>query len=122
MIRYSAHFTDKDFPRGKPSQVLIDRLELARAYYGKPIMISSGGRTTAQNRSVDGAKDSEHIIDPVTGEFEGCDIKCADSHARFELLPILFRYFHRVGIYDKHLHVGMSKTLPQDVCWIGVSK
>jgi len=30
--------------------------------------------------------------------------------------------FRRIGIYDKHIHADIDKTLPQDVMWWGVSK
>ena len=41
---------------------------------------------------------------------------------RHKMLPALYLAgFLRIGVYDKHIHAGISKTKPQKVTWWGTS-
>ena len=44
-----------------PEQVLIDKLNEIRAYYGKPISTTSVFRCAAHNAKIGGAKNSAHV-------------------------------------------------------------
>lgn len=92
---------------------LCAMLDMARGKAGVPFIITSGLRTQADNDALpESVKDSEH----VTGN--GVDISCIDSSARYAMLKgLLAAGFTRIGVYEKHLHAGNSKTLPQNVCW-----
>ena len=68
----SAHFKKSEFkcgcngrycngyPAGNMSPKLLDILEKIRAYYGKPITITSGQRCSTYNRQVGGVSNSAH--------------------------------------------------------------
>lgn len=52
-----------------------------------------------------------------------CDIACEDSAERYRLVrAAILRGWCRIGVYDRHVHLGMSEDLPQCVMWHGVSQ
>lgn len=56
-------------------------------------------------------------------DMEAVDIACGTSRRRHKILEGLRRAgFHRIGIYDRHIHVDRSLTRPAEVTWLGVSK
>lgn len=69
----SAHFAKSEFkcgcggkycngyPAGDTSSKLLNLLENLRAYYGKPITITSGQRCATRNKQVGGASNSTHM-------------------------------------------------------------
>jgi zinc D-Ala-D-Ala carboxypeptidase len=62
----SAHFSRSEFDchdgqRANPDPVLIDHLERLRGIVGRPLVVVSGYRDPAYNRSVGGAPDSQHV-------------------------------------------------------------
>ena len=122
-IQYTKDFDNRiDFKRGIPHPVFIRKLQKARDHYGKPIKISSGGRSRKRNISIGGAKTSAHII-KEDGYFWGCDIKCTNSKDRYKLEASLKKAgFNRIGLYDKHVHVDCAPWLPPEVLWPGKSK
>jgi len=120
--RFSKNFTTKDFPIGQPWYMLIRRLQRARDLFGKPIRISSGGRTRKHNKTVGGKKNSSHIVD-FNGYFYAADIRCQNDKDRFVLLNILFLVgFKRIGVYDKHLHVDVDMSKNPIRLWVEKSK
>lgn len=69
----SAHFAKSEFkcscggrycngyPAGNTSAKLLNILEKIRAYYGKPITITSGQRCKTRNKQVGGVSNSKHL-------------------------------------------------------------
>lgn len=100
----------------KPSEIiglqasLVSLLDKARDIAGVPFKITSGLRTSAQNASVGGVPNSAHL----TGE--AADISCTDSLARFKMLNAFLQVgFNRIEVCPDHIHVDVSRTLPQNV-------
>lgn len=99
------------------SNVLLDvnfvrKLESAEAFFGMPFVISSGFRSEAVNRSVDGVADSAHLSGLAV------DIVCRNSLSRFKIVRALLMVgFCRIGLDKDHIHVDDSKILPQNVLW-----
>lgn len=95
----------------------VEKLDMARGIAGVPFIITSGYRSEAQNEAVGGIKDSEHI----TGY--GVDLAATDNEKRHKILDALYTTgFERIGIYDRHIHVGDSPTHPRPRTWVGISK
>jgi uncharacterized protein YcbK (DUF882 family) len=95
---------------------LVDRLQRIRDSIRMPIRITSGYRCEAYNAKAGGEKDSAH----TTGE--AVDVLMPSNEYRYLFLERAWCWFSRIGIYDKHVHVDVSSTLPRPRCWIGVSK
>lgn len=95
---------------------LIHGLEQIRKALNVPILITSGYRCEAYNRKIGGVKDSAHL----TGE--GADIAITGSKIRYLMLERAVIWFQRIGLYDKHIHLDVSQTLPRPRLWIGLSK
>lgn len=74
--------------------------------------------TEGRPASVEGShvKDSEHF------EGLGVDVRAHSGYERYMLVVnALACGIDRVGVYDKHVHLGASKTLPSPVMWSGKS-
>ncbi len=57
------------------------------------------------------------------GEALAVDIACSTSRRRHSILKGLRGAgFHRIGIYDKHIHVDRSLTRSAEVTWLGKSR
>ncbi len=57
------------------------------------------------------------------GEAQAVDIACVTSTRRHKILKGLRGAgFHRIGIYDRHIHVDRSLTRPAEVTWLGKSR
>jgi len=92
---------------------LIEMLDQVREEYGKPIRITSGYRTDEYNATLRGAvANSSHL------KGLAADISIKNSKERYKLLPILIRYFHRVGIGKNFIHVDIDMDKPQNVYWV----
>ncbi len=51
------------------------------------------------------------------------DIACSTSRRRHKILKGLRGAgFHRIGIYDRHIHVDRSLTRSAEVTWLGKSR
>lgn len=121
MKRFSQNFTTRDFPQGTPHPDFIMRLQRARNLYGKPMQITSGGRTAEHNASVGGVANSSHLIDH-RDYFRAADIACDSSRDRFKMVQALYQAgFRRIGVYDRHIHADDHPDRPQDVMWWGKS-
>lgn len=93
---------------------LLAKLDNARWLARVPIFITSSYRHLDPGDH--GTGEGVDISDNLDGE----DIS---STWRFQVLHGLFAAgFTRIGIYNKHLHAGISLRLPQKVSWIGKSK
>ena len=77
--RLAPSFTVREFRcRDGSDVVMIDEslvvlLQCIREHFGKPITITSGYRTAAHNKSVGGAKSSQHLLG------KAADIQVADT-------------------------------------------
>jgi uncharacterized protein YcbK (DUF882 family) len=84
-----------------------------RGYAGFPFIINSGFRCPAHNAAVGGKPDSAHL----TGE--AADIFISGNIDRFKLIEaIALCSVSRYGIGGEFIHVDVSQTLPQQVCWL----
>lgn len=99
----------------------------ARSILGFPFIIKSGFRTKKHHAEVyklpidsKDLPETDHNVDDIG---LGVDLRITDSHKRNMLLEYMFENgIKRKGIYDKHIHIGFSTTLPQNVTWVGKSK
>ena len=120
MPKLSLHFDEAEFlckhcgaGAGKISPRLIALLEAMRQVYGRAIRIASGYRCPKHNADVGGVPSSAHL----TGE--AADIVAIFAGDRYGLLDAAFAAgARRVGVGGSFLHVDVSTTLPQDVCWL----
>jgi len=56
-------------------------------------------------------------------EAEAVDIACVTSKRRHKILKGLRGAgFHRIGIYDRHIHADRSLTRVAEVTWLGTSR
>lgn len=101
------YFKPSEFehPESMSCELLV-KLDLARGLAGVPFVITSDVR----------AGSPEHLAG------EAVDIRCHLSEYRYRIVQaVLAAGFLRVGVYDGHVHVGVSKERPQFVLWTGVS-
>ncbi len=57
------------------------------------------------------------------GEADAVDIACSTSRNRHHIYDGLRGAgFHRIGVYDRHIHVDRSLTRPANVTWLGKSQ
>lgn len=95
---------------------LMAMLDWSRARAGVPFTITCGMRTPEENIHVDGVQDSSHLRGLAV------DLRVVSSEDRFRMVQaLLLSGFKRIGIYSAHLHVDRDESLPQYVCWIGIS-
>ena len=93
---------------------LMAVLTQLEARMGFPLQITSGYRDPVHNIDVGGVTNSEHTLDPSMA----ADVFCQRSQTRFKMLKALFALgVTRIGIGNTFIHVGISPTHPQDVCW-----
>jgi len=95
---------------------LVDRLQRIRDAIRMPIRITSGYRCKIYNAQVGGETDSAHL----TGE--AVDVLMPSNEYRAIFIEQMVRWFSRYGIYDRHIHMDISATMPSPRCWVGVSK
>ena len=102
------HFAPEEFGDGI-DEMLVRQLDNAREYAQVPFILTSTVRPDA--------KKPEHR----TGH--AADIRCHDSRSRFRILyGLVMAGFDRIGIYDRHVHAGVSPDLDPEVVWLGESK
>ena len=100
----------------KMDPVLMVMLHRARKMAGVAFPISSAFRDPDHNAAAGGADNSAHT------QGKAVDIRCHDSRTRFLMKKALYGAgFRRIGQYDRHIHVDVDDSLPQDVEWTGKS-
>lgn len=94
---------------------LVLLLQNVRTIADVPIYVTSGLRQTDT--------DSEHALGlgvDISDNDDGAEI---GSRWRFLVLRAALAVgFRRIGIYDRHIHLGISESKDQDVTWWGVSQ
>jgi len=105
------HFKPHEFnaPERMDHDFLM-RLDAARSVAGIPFVVSH----VRQFRPGD---DGDH------GQGTGVDIRCHDSRSRYIILTAALAVgFNRIGVYNRHIHVGSSPVLAPNVVWVGKSQ
>ena len=106
-------FTDQEGEGIEPE--LMAMLDMARSYAKIPFIITCGLRDKVENENAGGVPDSAHLPD-AHGLSQAVDISCVDSSDRWKMVFALKDAgFKRIVIEQKHLHVDISQTLPQEV-------
>jgi len=101
--------------RGLSSR-LVAMLNTARRISGVPFVITSGYRDPARNAAAGGVKESAHEKGLAV------DIRAGEPEVAKRIAFGLGRAgFKRFGVYDKHFHVDIDETKPQEVIWTGES-
>ncbi len=91
---------------------LIDKLESARGFYGKPMNINSWCRCTEHNKKVGGVDSSAHV-----GGW-AVDIAVESGRDKFWLFNSLFRAgFSRIGIAKTFIHADCDPSKVKEVIW-----
>ena len=87
-------------------------LNVARALYGRAIILNSACRCAAHNQAIGGAKHSAHLIGP-DGFCHAVDIRCFSDITRATLQEI-FQHLgiRRFEVSDQHIHVDNAVWLP----------
>ena len=108
------HFGPKEFKSpSKMSPSLIYKLDLIREDVELPIHITSSYR-----RGDDGAHGEGLAVD-ISDNNKG---KPISSRWRYKILVSLIGHdIHRIGIYDRHVHLDMDESRDKEVCWWGTS-
>jgi hypothetical protein len=95
-----------------PEPALVAMLDRLRDALGAPLVITSGLRCTVWNAREGGQPDSGHLIGTEV------DVAVPTSGYRYRLLyEALTLGVKRIGIGNTFCHLGVSRTLPQDVIW-----
>ena len=109
------HFSKKEFDcqcgcgTGKISMELVEKLEQARLDYGRGMRINSGIRCLEHNRKIGSKDTSSHI------KCLAADVSCTNMEDRLKLVTILLKYFTRLGINKKFIHVDVDSDKPNGV-------
>ena len=113
--KLTEHFNRKEFDcqcgcgTGVIDIGLVQKLELARQEYKKPMRINSGIRCLEHNRSI-GSKDTSSHIKCIAA-----DIGCTSMEERHNLLVILLKHFKRLGVHKQFIHVDVDGEKPNGV-------
>ena len=102
--------------------------EMKRDRKGFLCIITSGCRCEKHNVSLSGSvKNSSHLVKITSSadskgqvvrsvrECLAVDISCPTSEMRYFMLPYLFRYFTRIELSDRHIHVDVDVDKAQNV-------
>ncbi|MFK7828121.1 MAG: D-Ala-D-Ala carboxypeptidase family metallohydrolase [Oligoflexales bacterium] len=88
----------------KMNHVFMDRLQVFRDLYGKPLTIVSGYRCMLHNRVVGGSPKSDHL----RGEAVDIRVKDKNSNELYRLREIAFALkFNGIGFGKNQFHLGL---------------
>ena len=100
---------------------LMEKMQQVRDILGRGVILTSGVRSVQHNKNVGGVDGSAHVPrDLEDGEGEVChavDIRCSSSRDRYEMLPLCFSRFNRIGIGRDFIHVDTDSTKPSNVAF-----
>tara|TARA_R110000765_G_scaffold183776_1_gene289627 strand:- start:83 stop:436 length:354 start_codon:yes stop_codon:yes gene_type:complete len=97
----------------KMCEDFLDKIDLARSKFDKPININSGYRSKAHNKKVGGKSKSSHLV--------GCaaDLHCNNSIDRYDLINCLLDVgFNRLGIAKTFIHIDCDPDKTPNVVWV----
>ena len=98
---------------------LIDKLNIVRTLYGKPMVVTSGARCKAHNLEVGGVPDFAHLPHIDTGQCRAVDIYVRNASERHELLQLAYHVgFERVGLAPNFVHLDVAWDLPSPVTFM----
>lgn len=100
----TANFSTHEFGHvGNESPVMdshfLDILQRFRDLIGKPVVITSGSRSTKHNHEVGGVSDSQHLYN------RAADIVVRGVDPLKLVQPARLAGFSGIGVYSSHLHV-----------------
>ena len=123
--KLSANFTVAEFAcKDGSDPVFVDSslaalLQKIRDHFGRPVVITSGYRTAAHNKSVGGAKSSQHLLGRAADiQVAGVSVEDVAAYAE-SLLPAwggVGRYPVKAGRAKGWVHVD---TRPNKSRWVG---
>lgn len=91
-------------------QRVAETLELVRALFGKPLVISSGYRSSALNSAVGGSKNSAHLTG-LAADFTVPGITPSDTAKAIVKAGIMFDQLIYEGTW---VHLGLSVSAPRN--------
>ena len=110
--RITEHFKLKEFACKNSEAVIVSEklcyvLEAIRAYFGKPVVVTSGYRTPEYNAIVGGAAKSRHMLG-IAADIQISGVKPADvaAYAR-TLMPT----YGGIGIYSTFTHIDIRSDI-----------
>lgn len=93
--------------------------EMKRDRKGFSCIVNCGCRCEKHNNSIkNSSKKSSHLVIIGSEGVREClaaDLRCLTSEMRYFMLPYLFRYFKRIELSDKHIHVDVDSDKPQNL-------
>ena len=96
---------------------LAQQLQIARDYFGEPMVFSSGYRCLKLNKAVGGVANSAHTSgSAVDIEFN------SEAHAKKLIEALIKAGFKRIGLGWSFIHVDIDYTKPNPACWLYGSK
>ncbi len=96
---------------------LAQQLQVARDYFGEPMVFSSGYRCLKLNKAVGGVANSAHTSGmAVDIEFT------SEAHAKKLIEALIKAGFKRIGLGWSFIHVDIDMTKPHPACWLYGSK
>jgi len=98
-------------PNDLEFKMLVAKLQNVRDECGFPLHITSGYRCPKQNKKVGGVKDSSHLAGLAV------DIAVESDFTRLLFLRSAVKYFGRIGIANKYIHVDVDVT-KDDAIWV----
>ena len=90
----------------RPPKRVVERLQMARNIYGKPMVITSWSRCALHNMAIGGALRSYHLKSIAV------DIACADSRDRWKMVFALMQCGFTVVIYSDWIHADLRSDKP----------
>lgn len=118
-VKVSGNFAVSEFASKDGSRVviinpkLVDYLQKARGHFGKPMIITSGYRTTSHNIKVGGVSNSQHVFGNAADVYipgvpvielynyfcdiagNSCGIGIYDTFVHFDVRPVKSRFDYR---------------------------
>lgn len=110
--KLSANFAVKEFACADGSdpifisQELVKLLQEIRDHFKAPVTVTSGYRTPAHNKKVDGATQSQHLY----GMAADIQVKGVAPKKVYAYVDSLLPYTGGVGLYGTFVHVDVRKT------------
>ena len=87
----------------------VEKLQLLRTKWGKPIKINSGYRCKEHNDKIGGATDSQH----VHGLASDIDLSGMSASDKYFFIALIFQMqFKGIGIAKNFIHIDQRKEKP----------